>query len=83
MTMETIIFLINNMLNYCSTVDLGHIVLKCKYRVHIEQLFDRKSLLSSEDMYCKINRNYPVTREVADQGAKLVISVVPPLYIII
>jgi len=26
---------------------LGKIVLKCKYRVRIEQLFDRKSLLSS------------------------------------
>jgi len=25
----------------------------------------------------KINRNYPVTREVTDQGAHLVISVVP------
>ena len=25
----------------------------------------------------KINRNYPVTREVTDQGAQLVISVVP------
>jgi len=26
---------------------LGKIVLKCKYRVRIEHLFDRKSLLSS------------------------------------
>jgi len=43
MTMETIIFLLNHLL----TVDLGNIVLKCKYRVRIEQLFDRKSLLSS------------------------------------
>ena len=39
------------MLTYCITVDLGNIVLKCKYRVRIEQLFDRKSLLSSLDMY--------------------------------
>jgi len=29
-------------LTYCITVDLGNIVLKCKYRVRIEQLFDRK-----------------------------------------
>jgi len=29
------------MLTYCITVDLGKIVLKCKYRVRIEQLFDR------------------------------------------
>jgi len=34
-------------LTYCITVDLGKIVLKCKYRVRIEQLFDRKPLLSS------------------------------------
>ena len=47
MTMETIIFLLNHMLTYCITVDLGKIVLKCKYRVRIEQLFDRKPLLSS------------------------------------
>ena len=47
MTMETIIFLLNHMLTYCITVDLENIVLKCKYRVCIEQLFDRKSLLSS------------------------------------
>jgi len=40
---------------------LGKIVLKCKYRVRIEQF----------------NRNYPVTREVTDQGAQLVISVIP------
>jgi len=32
------------MLTYCITVDLGKIVLKCKYRVRIEQLFDRISL---------------------------------------
>jgi len=37
MTMETIIFLLNHMLTYCITVDLGNIVLKCKYRVHIDQ----------------------------------------------
>jgi len=30
-----------------TTVDLGKIVLKCKYRVRIKQLFNRKSLLSS------------------------------------
>jgi len=47
MTMETIIFLRNHILTYCITVGLGNIVLKCKYRVRIEQLFDRKSLLSS------------------------------------
>jgi len=47
MTMKTIIFLLNHLLNYCITVDLGKIVLKCKYRVRIEQLFDKKSLLSS------------------------------------
>jgi len=34
-------------MTFCITVDLGKIVLKCKYRVRIEQLFDRKSLLSS------------------------------------
>jgi len=45
MTMETIIFLLNHMLTYCITVDLGKSVLKFKYRVRIEQLFDRKSLL--------------------------------------
>jgi len=47
MAMETIILLLNHILTYCITVDLGKIVLKCKYRVCIEQLFDRKSLLSS------------------------------------
>ena len=47
MTMETIFFLQNHILTYCITVDLGKIVLKCKYRVRIEELFDRKSLLSS------------------------------------
>jgi len=46
MTMETIIFLLNNMLTYYITVDLRNSVLKCKYRVRIEQLFDRNSLLS-------------------------------------
>ena len=35
------------MLTYCITVDLRTILLKCKNRVGIEQLFDRKSLLSS------------------------------------
>jgi len=33
--METIIFLLNHMLTYCITVDLGNIVLKCKYRAII------------------------------------------------
>jgi len=47
MTMETKQNLLNNILTYCITADLGNIVLKCKYRVRIEQLFDRKSLLSS------------------------------------
>jgi len=47
MTMETIIVLLNHTLTYCINVDFGKIVLKCKYRVCIEQLFDRKSLLSS------------------------------------
>jgi len=32
---------------YCITVDFGTIVVKCKNRVHIEHLSDRKSLLSS------------------------------------
>ena len=52
MTMETIIFLLNlnHMSTYCITVDLGNIMLKCKYRVRIEQLFDRKSVPSSRDM---------------------------------
>ena len=76
--METTIFLLSHMLTYCITVDLGNIELKCKYRVRIEQLFDRKSLLSCiRTCIGKINRNYPVTREVNDQGAQLVISVVP------
>jgi len=40
------------MLTYCITVDSGKIVLKCKNRVRIEHLFDKKSLLSSyKDMY--------------------------------
>jgi len=47
MTMETIIFILNHMLTYCFTVDLGNIVLKCNYRARIEKVFDRKSLLSS------------------------------------
>ena len=51
MAMETIIFLLKHMLTYCITVDLRNIVLKCKYRVRIERLFDRKSLLSAYDMY--------------------------------
>ena len=74
--METINILLNNMLTYCITVDLGKIVLMCKYRVRIEHLFDRKSLLSSISCIGKINRNYPVTREVTGQGVQLVISVV-------
>jgi len=67
------------MLTYCITVDLGKIELMCKYRVCIEQLFDRNSLLHYLHRTCigKINRNYPVTREVTGQGAQLVISVVP------
>ena len=44
--METIIFLPNHMVTYCIT-DLRKIVLKCKYRIRIEQLFNRKSLLSA------------------------------------
>ena len=75
MEMETILFLLNHILIYCINVDLRKIVLKCKYRVRIEQLFDRKSFIG----HGKINRNYPVTREVTDQGAQLVISVVPHL----
>jgi len=47
MTMETIIFLLNDhMLTYCIIVDLRTIVLKCKNLVCIENLFDRKFLLS-------------------------------------
>jgi len=34
-------------MTYCITVDFGTIMLKCKNRVRIEHLFDRKSLLSS------------------------------------
>jgi len=45
--METLIFLLNHTLTHCINVDLGKIVLKCKYRVRIEHLFDRKYLLSS------------------------------------
>ena len=55
MTMETIIFLLNHILTYCITVDLGKIVLKCKYRVRI----DRKSLLSSYDMYWENQTELP------------------------
>ena len=51
--METIIFLLNHTLTYCINVHLGKIVLKCQYRVSIEQLFDRKSLLFSQYMYCE------------------------------
>jgi len=47
MTMETILFLLFHLLTYCITFDLGKIVLKCKYCVRNEQLFDRRSLLSS------------------------------------
>jgi len=36
MTMETKNFLLNHILTYCFTVDLGKIVLKCKHHVHIE-----------------------------------------------
>jgi len=47
MTMETIIFLLNHLLTYCITVDLENSVLKCKYRVRIEQLFDRNNIVIS------------------------------------
>jgi len=47
MTMETITLLLNDTLTYCINADLGKIVLKCKHRVRIEHLFDKKSLLSS------------------------------------
>ena len=60
MTMETIIFLLNHMLTYYITVDLGKIVLKCKNRVRIEQLFDRKSLLSSQYMYSEKQPELPI-----------------------
>ena len=69
--METIIFLLNHMLTYCINVDLGKIV----FRVRIEHLFNTKSLLK-RTCIGKINRNYPVTREVTGQGVQLVISVV-------
>ena len=36
-----------NIHNRCEKRYMENIVLKCKYRVRIEQLFDRKSLLSS------------------------------------
>jgi len=46
MKIETIIFLLNHNMTYCINVDFGTIVLKCKNRVRIEHLRDRKSLLS-------------------------------------
>jgi len=45
MTMETMIFLLNHTLTYCINVHLGKIVLKCKNRLGIEHVFDRKSLI--------------------------------------
>jgi len=42
-TMETVIFLLNHMLTYCITDELGNIVLKCKYRVRIEQLLGKST----------------------------------------
>jgi len=39
------VFLLNHMLSNCITVGFGKIVLKCKYRVRIDQLFDRKSFI--------------------------------------
>jgi len=48
MKMETIIFLLHH---YCINVHLGKIVFKCKNRLRVELLFDRKSLLSSSYMY--------------------------------
>ena len=76
--METIIFLLNHMLTYCITVDLGNIVLKC---INIASVSSNYSIENPYYLHraCigKINRNYPVTREVTDQGAQLVISVVP------
>jgi len=41
--METVIFLLNHMLTYCITDELGNIVLKCKYRVRIEQLLGKST----------------------------------------
>ena len=81
MTMETIIFLLNLMLTYCITVDLGKIVLKCKFTQNITSVSSNYSIENPYYLHrtCigKISRNYPVTREVTDQAAQLVISVVP------
>ena len=77
MTRETIIFLLNHMLTYCITVDLGNTVLN----VNIASVSSNYSIENTYYLHrtCigKINRNYQVTREVTDQGAQLVISVVP------
>jgi len=76
MTMETITFLLNHTVTYYINVNFGNIVLKCK-------IASVSSIYSIQNPYylhrtCigKINRNYPLTREVTDQGAQLVISVV-------
>jgi len=61
MTMETIIFLLNHMLTYCITVDLGNIVLKCKYRVHIEQLFELRPLISYFPCHWVVPVDFPNT----------------------
>jgi len=75
--METIILLLNHTLIYCINVDLGKIVLKCKIAsVSSIYLIENPYYLHSTCIG-KINRNYPVTREVTDQGSQLVISEVP------
>ena len=69
MTMETITFLLNHTVTYYINVNFGNIVLKCK-------IASVSSIYSIQNPYylhstCigKINRNYPVTREVSGQGA--------------
>ena len=59
MKIETIIFLLNHNMTYCINVDFGTIVLKCKNRIRIEHLLDRKSLLSLQNMYWEIQPELP------------------------
>ena len=56
------IFLLNHMLTYCITVELGKIVLKCKYRVGIEQLFDNPYCLHRSCIGSNLSRG--ATRDI-------------------
>ena len=49
--METIIFLLNHILTYCITVDLGNIVLKCKYLALSNYSIQNPYYLHRTDMY--------------------------------